>query len=463
MAPELAEVTRLLQEAARTDDPDESARLIAQADEKRLVINAGLRQANEVDLARATVEERLTPVRVHEHHTAATDWLGDIVTEAQTDVERAMIAEGSVWYASRSQAVRQHPDELAQQALGKAARLAGRYGEQSEVAEKAFLDHVGALHAKEVNAGLIAVAAAETREPYEMAGTGTEGQGLPGEMTSSERAPAMRDVMNNSSGGSVSDHGWPDPLELPQADVDAANGDSGAQRVASHITHEGRNASMANTTAQCPACGGHGRVAVRVQGASGLDQIDQTIDPNGNPKPTPYPEEQAFPWEMPGDSGQAIAETEQQLSQREQLRGASRQQRAVAAAKQAAEQAYLRAMAGQDDSGWMGDMGAGGNRPGMQDGGNPGAPYPGNLIDPDPVYGQGGDNGDQPLKPYGADEANDVTNNPGMGYQPGQPLQYDQAGRPNQVGQPTASRADQDPEIQRAYRFIRARREQLSR
>jgi hypothetical protein len=207
-------------------------------------------------------------------------------------------------------------------------------------------------------------------------------------------------------------------------------------------------------------------VAVRVPhaAASGLDQLDQTIDPHDNPSATPYPTDVAFPWELDANGqnaqGNAIAETEQQLKQREQLKGASRKDRALAIARQAAEQAYLRAMGGQDDSGWMGDMGAGGVRPGMQDGGNPGNTYPGNLADQDPVYGQGGDQGDRQLKPYGADEANDVTNDPGMNYQPGQPTQYDQAARPNQVGAPTAARraSDEDPEIKRALAFVRQRR-----
>jgi hypothetical protein len=120
----------------------------------------------------------------------------------------------------------------------------------------------------------------------------------------------------------------------------------------------------------------------------------------------------------------------------------------------------MQVMAGQDDSGWLGDMGAGGVAPGEQDGGNP-AP-PSNLGQPDPVYGYGGDQGDRTLRPYGSDEANDVTNNPGMGWQPGQPSQYDEGGRGNVVGQPTASRIEQDPELRKALAYARQRREYLA-
>jgi uncharacterized Zn finger protein (UPF0148 family) len=549
MGPQSSDVTRLLTEAARADTFSEQQRLIGEAEEARTQIAAQAARDREVDLARAVVEERLTPVRVHEHHTAATDWLGEIDTAAPADAEREMIAQGSVWYAKLHAAVKAHPDEVAQQALGMAQRLAGRYGAGADAAETAFLDHVGSLYARDQAAGIVSVAASgvpQVGEPGnpEMGLQGpSEPAGLPLEQTSSERAPQIQALDGNTSGGGDYD-GWPSPLEMPQQDVDAANGDSGTQRVARRpvtaaahgtgphrllvddhdpdaagpgdagwthpkgsvvqvidhygpdeggdywavVKHPGgpryrnevshidpsklepineRNAMQQHTAAcpecsGCQACGGTHRVAVRVTGASGLDQIDQTVDPHDAPKATPYPTDVAFPWEMPADSSQAISETEQQLAQREQLKGANRRQLAERAAHQAAQQAYLRVMSGQDDSGWAGDMGAGGVRPGEQDGGNPGNTFPGNIADADPVYGNGGDNGNQPLRPYGQDEANDYTNNPGINWQPGQPTQYDQGGRANVVGQPTARRrSDADPEIQRALAFVRHRRELL--
>lgn len=542
MGPQSSDVTRLLTEAARADTFNEQQRLIGEAEEARTQIAAQAARDREVDLARAVVEERLTPVRVHEHHTAATDWLGEIDTAAPADAERQMIAQGSVWYAKLHAAVKQHPDEVAQQALGMAQRLAGRYGAGADAAEKAFLDHVGMLYARDQAAGIVSVAASgvpQVGEPGspEMGLQGpSEPAGLPLEQTSSERAPAMQAMENNTSAGG--DPSTDDPSVLPQANPDVANGDEGdrsddklrattsarhtasedladwlnsvstdqimrsrqrivdhpeggedhplVKQIDDHMTvrnllgtpgHPFRlNASKINNertamrhiTAACPecsgcqACGGTHRVAVRVTGASGLDQIDQIVDPHDAPKATPYPTDVAFPWEMPQDSSQAISETEQQLAQREQLKGASRRQLAEQAAHQAAQQAYLRVMSGQDDSGWAGDMGAGGVRPGEQDGGNPGNTFPGNLADADPVYGQGGDNGNQPLRPYGQDEANDYTNNPGINWQPGQPTQMDLGGRPNQVGQPTARRrSDDDPEIRRALAFVRHRRELL--
>jgi hypothetical protein len=511
MAPQSSNATRLLIEAARADTLPEQQRLMGKAMQAQGAISAEAAREREVDLAHAVVNDRLTPVPVHEHHTAATDWLGDVDTSTTGNPEREMVAQGSVWYAQVHEVVKQHPEELSEQARGMARRLAGRYGRSADAAEHAFLNHVASLHGRDVAQGMVVVAAAD----YTHEGPGVQGEqttmGLPGAMTSSERAPAMQDLNDNTAGGSVSDRSWPTPLQLPQQDVDAANGDSGTSRVAikapyysddagTGVTerekaaekssgddedddrdhrdhpdwqrhHNAKGSPMQQRTAACPecrgcpACGGTHRVAVRTQAASGLDQIDQTVDPHDNPSATPYPTDVAFPWEMPGDSSQAIQETEQQLAEREQRKGASRRQLAEHAARRAATQVYRQVLAGQDDSGWLGDMGAGGVRPGMQDAGNPGVPYPGNLADADPVYGQGGDNGNQPLRPYGQDEANDVTNNPGMGYQPGQPTQYDQAGRTNQVGQPTAARrpSDDDPEIARAQTYIRQRRAILDR
>lgn len=220
--------------------------------------------------------------------------------------------------------------------------------------------------------------------------------------------------------------------------------------------------------AQCPTCGGHGRVAVRrapqnpKEAFSGLPQIQQVVDPSDTQaQQTPLPAEVAFPWVMnPADIQKAISQTEQQVAERNAKSPLASQ----ASRQKAAEAAYRRIMAGgYDDSGWAGDMGAQGWQPGQQDGGNPPSS---NLGQPDPVYGYGGDQPDRAVKPYGAMEADDYTNNPGQNWQPGQPTQMDLGGRqqstdaPNsyQVG-PNAGQkaASADAEIAKAQAFIAQR------
>lgn len=243
---------------------------------------------------------------------------------------------------------------------------------------------------------------------------------------------------------------------------------------------------MQQAHAQCPTCGGHGRVAVRVapqptiedivrMGVSGLDQVDQIVDPhdngpNTNPAPgqsETYPTDVAFPWTMaPSNVQQTINQAESQISDRNsqlQARG-NRQAQATAAAREV----YRRVMGGYDASGWIGDMGAGGYGPGEQDFNPAAMGGANNLGTPDPVY-PGGDNPSRPLKPYGADEADDETNKPSQ-WAPGQPTQMDMAGRgestngapapgfPNAPISHGAARVQDDPKLNELLALARKRR-----
>lgn len=497
-----ADATRLLREAAKAPTLAEQQRLIGESERVRTARLAQAERDRGLDLANAVVADTLTPVRVHEMHTAATDWIGELSTTASaTEVESEMVAQASLWY-SKTAAIRPFLSEWEEQAKGMARRLAGAFGEKASHAENAFLTHAATVYNRELKAGLFALAAdgdgdaddtgagmgsdtgagqndndsddnvghtaasglPQVGDPGAPVVGGTVGPpavtGLDGELTSSERAPQLQLLEQNSGGGGGGD--WPSPIVAPQHDVDAVNGDSGtesdhAQNNTTFANRRGPRKEQNMQTAACPSCRGRGRVAVRRQAASGLPQIEETVDANNQVHPenptltsgSPL-ELVAFPWEM-NDTAKAdsIAQAEQQIAERQKMVGSRR-----ARAEMVARQAYRRVMAGQDDTGWIGDMGAAGNTPGEQDGGNP-PPYD-NLGMPDPVYGEGGDNGNQPLKPYGADEANDITNNPGT-WQLGQPTQMDQGGR----GMSTMSRKE-DPEIAKALAFVRQRRAYLA-
>ena len=213
--------------------------------------------------------------------------------------------------------------------------------------------------------------------------------------------------------------------------------------------------------AQCPTCGGLGKVAVRKLAYSGLPQVDQIVSADETPGPTPLPPEVAFPlvWD-PNAINRTIQEAEQQIATRPTglpgppggpgSRGASR-----------------RTANGPDNSGWMGDMGAKGlDYPGYSapigyDGGS-------NLGEPDPVYGFGGDQTPGPKKPYGAAEADDFTNKPGEPYDPTQPHNNDQGWR--EVGNGFSTSGSRDPfvaaaeeEIARQQHLIRTRSAMLAR
>lgn len=487
----------LLAQAARATTLVEQQRLVAQATDLRATAARTQAVEREVDLASAVIRDTLTPVRVHEHHTAATDWLGDVDTTGGEGVEREMQARASLWYG-KTAGIRPHIDEFTEQARGQARRHAGAFGEQADRAEHAFFVHAATLYNRDVESGVVKQArndAADDIDDYyssggDLLGGGSRSQdctcghcmsegrlpqgsdclhkraasgvpqvgepgnpvaeatvgpsvdlGLDGEATSSSRAPQIQ-VLENNSGGGQPQLGHNEQAHSPEQ----ANADTEPNQ--DHAGSNGRTAMQHSAAcpscAGCKTCGGSHRVAVRRVGYSGLPQVDQIANADDSPGATPLPPDVMFPWEMnPGNVNNAISQTEQQLAERNQM-----QQKGMGAAA-------MRRRAGQDDSGWLGDMGAGGTAPGQQDGGNPGPPD--SLGYSDPVYGQGGDNGNQPLEQVGQDERNDVTNIPSQ-WSVGQDTHADVGGR----GVSTAAREADDPELQRALAFVRQRRALLA-
>lgn len=468
------ELQRLLSEASKAPTVAKAQELLAQAETVRSRLRQEHVASRDLDLSDELVNQRLTPVRVHEHHTAATDWIGDLYTTSSADqqsVEREMVAQGSLWYGNVAHMVKVDSEEFGIQAQGQARKLSGAYGEIADAAENAFLSCVASLRDRDMRTGALREAASglpqvgEGGYPAEqMAGLQVD-LALPGEATTSERAPAIQELeANNGAGASQSVTEVNDPGIARSLD--------GGEQNPEQAQAGRKEAAMQH--ANCPTCGGHGKVAVRVAplpsvidivagrhtAYSNLPQVDQIADGADNPAPTPLPTEVAWPWEMqPGAVQQTIQTAEQQIAEREQRKGASRQQ----LAQQVARQAYAQVMqmtGGQDDSGWLGDMGATPPGPGQQDGGNPPSS---NLGAPDPVYGYGGDQGDRPMKPFGADEADDYTNNPGQMWQPGQPAQADVAGRGMSTQGSVDQQIAQDAEIQKALAFVRQRRAHLTK
>jgi hypothetical protein len=527
---------QLLHEAANAPSLAEARRLVGEAELVKTALVHKATQDREVDLAQAIVRDHLTPVSVFEHHTAATDWLGEIDTTPPEDMDHQILAQASLWYGNVHPEVKSFPSEFAEQARGKAHKLAGAYGPSADAAEELFLGHVAACHAREVKAGVVKLAVeAPTAPDTSPMPSGSAYEGLPENITTSERAPAIQALeQNNGAGGATDVVPINDPgLGAADTQVDRTNNDLGDQSVADLTSQVDRTSTASRHVAtkgiptmqhaQCPTCGGHGRVAVRVapqptivdivrMGVSGLDQVDQIVDPHDNgpdTNPAPgqaetYPTDVAFPWTMsPANVQQTISENQQQLAEREQRKGASLERTARKEGNaayrafvehnmkrldpgknfdpqhrhvtlhQAATQFALKAYAvvkraGTDDSGWIGDMGAGGYSTGEQDWNESAMSGANNLQTPDPVYGWGGDNPSQPLKPYGADEADDATNNPDE-WAPGQPTQMDMGGRGQATngapapGFPNApmshgASVDSDPKLQELLALARRRR-----
>jgi len=144
------QLLRMIREAATGQD---QARAVAALDAFDRRTARRIDEGRELDLGARIASSRLTPVPIHEHHTAATDWLGDIdVTGA--DYRTAMIAEASTWYGGLDREVKADPDEYAEQARGHARTAASQHGYQFAAAQREFLRTAGYLRSTDAASGL---------------------------------------------------------------------------------------------------------------------------------------------------------------------------------------------------------------------------------------------------------------------------------------------------------------------
>jgi len=171
----------------------------------------------ETDLGARIAGQRLTPVPVHEHHTAATDWLAE-VREPSLDYRTAMIAEASTWYRGLPPELRADREELAAQAYGRARTLASAYGSRSGQAADEFISVVSYLDAREGASGLPQIdqtidpnnQPSATPYPTEVFPTFGADQDPFNQVegfdhdsqASSQRAPLIQQVMQQQNGGS---------------------------------------------------------------------------------------------------------------------------------------------------------------------------------------------------------------------------------------------------------------------
>ena len=366
-AASLAEQARLLDEIAKIDNAK----------------TASAKQSRELDFASAVVRETFTPVRVHEHHTAATDWIG-YEEHVPTDWQNRVVAEAATWFGRVPDFVKSDGEEFAIQAQGKARQIAGQFGIQATAAQQTFEQYVNFLRTQSAS-GLDQIQQVTAPDGVTQKSTPlpTEvfdnfapeidplNEGVSG-TEDSNRAPLIQEIVG---GGSGMDNGAPEkPSEHDEAGQLSWNPPQGMQGTASLIStpsvaiggfgytmddfrreaaakqdgpgkaEGGAKAASQVTAAKCKDChcelsgenrGAKGR-CINCEGrkggksaaksgccdsckdcdkggccsgckdcgscasssktaASGLDQIQQTVDPHDNPKPTPLPPETAFP------------------------------------------------------------------------------------------------------------------------------------------------------------------------
>lgn len=144
----------ILQAMASGSLQDQRALLI-ELEAVRGARTASLQEERDLDLGGAVMADHLTPVLVHARHTTATDWVleDDLFAPEvpEGDPAQTAVVEASMWFGRVSPEVRADRAEFAEQAMGMARIVAGKYGERAGMAERAFLDHVAHLHSKTAN------------------------------------------------------------------------------------------------------------------------------------------------------------------------------------------------------------------------------------------------------------------------------------------------------------------------
>jgi len=202
-----AELVRAL---SRTSNFQEQVALLDQIRKIDEGIQAQAAMGRELDFASTVVQETLSPVQTFQHHTAATDWLGD-VAEVDPQWQNRVVAEAAMWFGRVPDFVKADAEEFGIQAAGKARQVAGRFGIQAEAARQTFVNYVSFLH-KQAASGLDQIQ--QTVDPNNQPKTTplpTEvfdtfapeidpiNQGVSGTETS-ERAPLINEILQGGSG-----------------------------------------------------------------------------------------------------------------------------------------------------------------------------------------------------------------------------------------------------------------------
>lgn len=230
-----SDLTRMIREASGGQVLAQAVAALDEFDRQR---TAALGAERDTDLGAVIAARRLTPAPLHEHHTAATDWLGE-AEDGSGDYRTAMIAEASLWYRGLDPAVRADSGELAAQADGRSRTVASAYGRYATAARSEFMSVAGYLHAQAAS-GLPQIQQtvdpnnapsatplptevfpdfAPDQDPYN---AGIEGMNHDSQV-SSQQAPLIQQVMQQESSGSGYGSG-PERPDSHTTSMDTADG-----------------------------------------------------------------------------------------------------------------------------------------------------------------------------------------------------------------------------------------------
>ena len=276
------------------------------------------RVAREIDLGDTIVREAFTPVASYERSTVETDWLADFRVEASQ--KHIAIAEAAQWFERVSPEVKADRTEFGIQAEGFMRREANKYGEQASQVFSEGLAYIGTLYRQSAS-GLDQIQ--QTVDPHDnpkqtplnpevydnfAAEVHPINAGVVGTETS-ERAPMMQMLMQQNGGqaspevpGGHLEQGElssPYSSSSPFGDADASTGSLFDSPDAPDAPDGPDDLTKGASLSDMPSLAlnsGYNLDDFRREAASGLDQVQQTVDPHDNPRPVPLNTEVAFPW-----------------------------------------------------------------------------------------------------------------------------------------------------------------------
>jgi hypothetical protein len=310
---------------------DEQIKLVAQLDEFDRQAQRTAAIDRELDLANTSIREAMTPaISRTARGTTASDWLSSEVEDDPFD-HGQLIAQAALWFQSVPDFVKADRAEFDEQAFGKARQVAASLGAQSRTAEDIFVGYATFLHTQatvvEAASGLDQVQ--QTTAPDGVTEKATPlppdvfdnfappvndlNAGVTGtEVSSAAPAIQMSQQGGNSSPEVPGGHSETGVMTgpAPEPSLGGGAGNSSPELAGGHSSGGPATGGPAATPSAEPAqeetemSQEAGDVNQRPKtAASGLEQIQQTVNVKNEPSTTPLPTTVAFPWTM--DDGSA--------------------------------------------------------------------------------------------------------------------------------------------------------------
>lgn len=144
---------QILADLAKASTLDEQRHLVAELETLDRQAVTAAREDRDLDWTNDVVRQTLSPVPVHEFHTASTEWFGEVDTDGG-DYHPQIIAAAAVWHRSVSPEVKADDDEYATQAFAKMRREASRFGTSANDAFASAWEYLSFLRRREGASGL---------------------------------------------------------------------------------------------------------------------------------------------------------------------------------------------------------------------------------------------------------------------------------------------------------------------